>query len=138
MPTFRKRFLSPSSGFERFYAAVEIQQRSRRNIPEHSNFHQHRRQNLSYVVQTSLRASSSIFTGFQCNELRLPEINMDCQISQDIVTYGKRRYKRLHASTASVRDSYVFYRAPHKPCFVHRQPSMSDLITAHLMYRWCS
>jgi len=133
MPTFRKSFLPPSSGFERLYTAVEIQQWTTRNIPEHSDLHHHRCQNLSYVVQTSLRASFSIFTGFQCHELRLPEINTDCQISQDIVSYGKRRYKRLHSSTASVRDSYVFYRAPHKPCFVHRQPSMSDLITAHLM-----
>lgn len=100
MPTFRKSFLPPSSGFERFYTAVEIQQRTRRNIPEHSNLHHHRCQNLSYVVQTYLRASFSIFTGFRCHELRLPEINMDCQISQDIVTYGKRRYKGLHGSTA--------------------------------------
>jgi hypothetical protein len=108
MLTFRKSILPPFSGFERFYTAVDIQQRTTRNFPEHSHLHQHRCQNLSCVVQTSLRAFHSIFIGFQCHELRLPEINIGCQISQDIFTYGERRYKRLQASSASVWDSYVF------------------------------
>jgi hypothetical protein len=80
MPTFRKSFLPPSSGFGRFYTAVETQQRTRRNIPEHSNLHHHRCQNLSYVVQTSLRASFGIFTGFQCHELRLPDFTRYCHL----------------------------------------------------------
>ena len=122
-----------------FQYGGKAQQLTRRNIPEHWNFHQHRCQNLSYVMQTSLRASLGISTGFQCHGIRVPEINMDWSSFTIHFHLGETTLQTITSLHCFCTGQLCFFfGAPHKPCFVHRQPSMSDMITAHFMFWLCS